>query len=129
MPAESRSFSSEKSYSPSRLICCQDTTEPFAMAWDRISRAFAAPRRCPALLRRAKDAVGDIKGLTPHDSRVNETVSVATIPWRFTYLCWNIPIIWRPKPPLIAASLVQPLDSLLSELLSLLTGLRYFVRF
>ena len=54
MPAESRSFSSEKSYSPSRLICCQDTTEPFAMAWDRISRAFAAPRRCPALLRRAR---------------------------------------------------------------------------
>ena len=35
--------------------------------------------------------MGDIKGLTPHDSRVNETVSVATIPWRFAYLCWNIP--------------------------------------
>src|SRR5260370_1137602 len=33
----------------------------------------------------------DIKGLTPHASRVNGTVSVATIPWRFTYLCWNIP--------------------------------------
>src|SRR5271165_7199783 len=23
---------------------------------------------------------------------LNATVSVATIPWRFTYLCWNIPI-------------------------------------
>src|SRR5260370_15100389 len=32
-----------------------------------------------------------IKGLTPHASRVNGIVSVATIPWRFTYLCWNIP--------------------------------------
>jgi hypothetical protein len=40
---ESWSFSSEKSYSPSRLICCQDTTEPFAMAWNRISRAFRSP--------------------------------------------------------------------------------------
>jgi Uma2 family endonuclease len=39
IPTESWSFSSEKSYSPSRLICCQDTTEPFAMAWNRISRA------------------------------------------------------------------------------------------
>jgi hypothetical protein len=38
IPTESWSFSSEKSYSPSRLICCQDTTEPFAMAWNRISR-------------------------------------------------------------------------------------------
>jgi Tn3 transposase DDE domain len=37
----------------------------------------------------------DIKGLTPHASRVNETVSVATIPWRFTYLCWNIPMIQK----------------------------------
>ena len=35
----------------------------------------------------------DIKGLAPHASRVNGTVSVATIPWRFTYLCWNIPIL------------------------------------
>ena len=51
IPTESWSFSSEKSYSPNRLICCQDTTELFAMAWNRISRAFAAPRRCPALLR------------------------------------------------------------------------------
>jgi len=39
IPTESWSFSSEKSYSPSRLICCQGTTEPFAMAWNRISRA------------------------------------------------------------------------------------------
>ena len=27
IPTESRGFSSEKSYSPSRLMCCQDTTE------------------------------------------------------------------------------------------------------
>jgi hypothetical protein len=33
----------------------------------------------------------DIKGLTPHASRVNGTVPVATIPWRYTYLGWNIP--------------------------------------
>jgi hypothetical protein len=32
IPTESWSFSSEKSYSPSRLMCCQDTTETFAMA-------------------------------------------------------------------------------------------------
>src|SRR5258708_8592468 len=37
----------------------------------------------------------DIKGLTPHASRVNGTVPVATIPWRFTYLCWNIPKLER----------------------------------
>jgi len=37
IPAESWSFSSEKSYSPSRLICCPDTTEPLVMAWIRIS--------------------------------------------------------------------------------------------
>jgi hypothetical protein len=37
----------------------------------------------------------DIKGLTPHASRVNGTVPVATIPWRFTYLCWNIPLFQR----------------------------------
>jgi hypothetical protein len=43
IPTESWSFSSEKSYSSSRLICCQDTTEPFAMAWNRISRAFRSP--------------------------------------------------------------------------------------
>ena len=36
IPTESWSFSSEKSYSPNRLICCQDTTEPFAMAWNRL---------------------------------------------------------------------------------------------
>ena len=90
IPTESWSFSSEKSYSPSRLICCQDTTEPFAMVWNRISRAFAAPSRCPALLLRRR-CHGRYKGLTPHASRVNGTVPVATIPWRFTYLCWNIP--------------------------------------
>jgi hypothetical protein len=53
IPTESRSLSSEESYSPSRLVFCQDTTQPFAMVWNRISRAFAAPgsRGCPALLR------------------------------------------------------------------------------
>jgi hypothetical protein len=37
----------------------------------------------------------DIRGLTSHASRVNGTVSVAAIPWRFTYLCWNIPKIGK----------------------------------
>src|SRR4029077_8624040 len=37
------------------------------------------------------DAMDDSKRLTPHASRVNGTVPVATISWRFTYLCWNIP--------------------------------------
>jgi RimJ/RimL family protein N-acetyltransferase len=41
-----------------------------------------------------QDAMDDIKGLTPHASRVNGTVPVATIPWRFTYLCWNIPKVY-----------------------------------
>ena len=35
----------------------------------------------------------DINGLTPHACRVNGTVLVATIPWRFTHLCWNIPML------------------------------------
>ena len=38
----------------------------------------------------------DIRGLTSHASRVNGTVSVAAIPWRFTYLCWSIPIEEEP---------------------------------
>ena len=29
IPTVSCSFSSEKSYSPSRLMCCQDTAEPW----------------------------------------------------------------------------------------------------
>ena len=41
----------------------------------------------------------DIKGLTPHASRVNGTVPVATIPWRFTYLCWNIPNVFLEAAP------------------------------
>ena len=40
----------------------------------------------------------DIEGLTPHASRVNGTVPEATISWRFTYLCWNIPHIENPQP-------------------------------
>jgi hypothetical protein len=32
IPTLSRSFSSEKSYSPSRLMCCQGITEPWATA-------------------------------------------------------------------------------------------------
>src|SRR5260370_13217459 len=90
IPTESLSFSSEKSYSPSRLICCHDTTEPFAIAWNRISPAFAAPRRSVQRCYCVADAMDDIRGLTSHASRVNWTMSVATIPWRFTYLCWNI---------------------------------------
>src|SRR6202035_4564962 len=74
-----------------QLICCQDTSEPFAMARNRISRALAAPRRCPAVLRCRRMPRTIFKGLTPHASRVNGPVSVEAIPWRFTYLCWNIP--------------------------------------
>jgi plasmid maintenance system killer protein len=43
------------------------------------------------------DAMEDIRGLTSHASRVNGTVSVAAIPRRFTYLCWNIPQIYVVK--------------------------------
>jgi len=32
IPILSRSFSSEKSYSPSRLMCCQEIAEPWATA-------------------------------------------------------------------------------------------------
>jgi hypothetical protein len=39
----------------------------------------------------AVDAIDDIRDLTHHASRVNGTVSGAISPWRFTYLCWNIP--------------------------------------
>jgi hypothetical protein len=41
----------------------------------------------------------DIRGLTSHASRVNGTVSVAAIPWRFTYLCWNIPRVASTGKP------------------------------
>jgi hypothetical protein len=46
----------------------------------------------------------DIKGLTPHASRVNGTVPVATIPWRFTYLCWNIPKIRQALSQFVVVS-------------------------
>jgi hypothetical protein len=123
IPTESCSFSSEKSYSPSRLICCQDTTEPFAMAWNRISRAsdpglasFAEPQQVLDELDRVlhaqyvKTNMNLVEGnnswvklnkdntitiSTPKvedaDAGGNRTVSGAMIPWRFTYLCWNIP--------------------------------------
>jgi hypothetical protein len=91
IPTESCSFSSEKSYSPSRLICCQDTTEPFATAWNRISGAFAAPRGAVQSRSGAEDAIDNVRGPTPHASRANGVLSVMMIPWRFTYLCWNIP--------------------------------------
>src|ERR1700731_2434430 len=35
IPTLSRSFSSEKSYSPSRLMCCQGITEPWATAFEK----------------------------------------------------------------------------------------------
>ena len=43
MPTESCSFSSEKSYSPSKLICCQETTEPLEQSIQNkiIAMAFA----------------------------------------------------------------------------------------
>jgi hypothetical protein len=39
----SRSFSSEKSYSPSRLRCCQATAEPWATAPRNASRQIEGP--------------------------------------------------------------------------------------
>jgi hypothetical protein len=75
---------------PCRLICRQDTTEPFAMASNRISRSFAA-RGAVQSYSGMEDAIDNVMALTPHASRANGSVSVATIPWRFTYLCWNIP--------------------------------------
>src|SRR5260221_1737149 len=38
IPTVSCSFSSEKSYSPSRLMCCQETAEPLAAASKNASR-------------------------------------------------------------------------------------------
>jgi hypothetical protein len=38
IPTESCSFSSEKSYSPSRLMCCQEPAEPLATASRNASR-------------------------------------------------------------------------------------------
>ena len=54
----------------------------------------------------------DIKGLTPHASRVNGTVPVATIPWRFTYLCWKSPFLVGRE----AGTLVQDRSDLALEL-------------
>jgi hypothetical protein len=77
---------------PAGLISCQDTTEPFAMASNRISRSFAAPGAAQSRSG-VEDAIDNVMGVTPHASRVNGTVSVATIPWRFTYFCWNMPYV------------------------------------
>lgn len=50
MPTESRSFSSEKSYSPSRLICPHEMTEWFATA----ARISALRSSVEAWLRRKR---------------------------------------------------------------------------
>jgi hypothetical protein len=42
IPTVSCSFSSEKSYSPSRLMCCQETAEPLATASRNASRLAAS---------------------------------------------------------------------------------------
>src|SRR5512143_1527678 len=42
IPTESRSFSSEKSYSPSRLMCCQETAEPAATDSSSATRVAAS---------------------------------------------------------------------------------------
>src|SRR5512135_42178 len=42
IPTESRSFSSEKSYSPSRLMCCQETAEPAVTDASKASRVSAS---------------------------------------------------------------------------------------
>src|SRR5258708_27297350 len=42
IPTVSCSFSSEKSYSPSRLMCCQETAEPLAAASKNASRVAAS---------------------------------------------------------------------------------------
>ena len=80
-----------------------DTQHTFAelseMAASRVrsvSPLPCAPGRYAANIYRIRSRSGrarasNIKGLTPHPSRPNGTASVATIPWRFTYLCWNIP--------------------------------------
>ena len=77
----------------------QDTTEPFAMAWKRISRSFAAPRRLSSIARAWKMPLTTLWAiLRPHASRCDGAVSVRTIPWRFTYLClgrWKIPTSWN----------------------------------
>jgi hypothetical protein len=51
------------------LLLGQDATEPFAIASNSISRSFRSPRRCPDSLRR-RDAIENVRGLTPHASRV-----------------------------------------------------------
>jgi hypothetical protein len=67
-------------------------TEPFAI----ISHSFAARGAVQSCLG-AEEAIDNVRGPTPHASRVNGIVSVEVIPWRFTYLCWNIPGIGRSE--------------------------------
>ena len=74
IPTESWSFLSEKSYSPRRLICFQHTTEPFAMACNRISRFFCSPEALSRVAYGVEDAIDDVMGLRPHTSRVNGTL-------------------------------------------------------
>ena len=65
-------------------------TKPFARATNSISY-FAARGAVQSCSGAEEDAIDNVRGPTPHASRVNWIVSVVMIPWRFTYLCWNIP--------------------------------------
>src|SRR5260370_24240139 len=58
-------LSPENRIRSSSLICCQDTTEPFAIASNSISRSFAA-RGAVQSCSDAEDAMDNVRGLTPH---------------------------------------------------------------
>ena len=76
---------------PCRLMCCQDTTEPFAIARISISRSFAA-RGAVQSCSGAEDAIYNVRGLTPHASRVNGIASVVMIPVAF-----YVPLLEEPQ--------------------------------
>jgi hypothetical protein len=65
MPTETWSFSSEKSYSPSRLICCQNTTEPFAMARNRIPHSSGPMTSLTLPVARSLGVLPTFVGISP----------------------------------------------------------------
>jgi hypothetical protein len=89
---ESSTFRPRNHIRPSTLICPQD--QPSHLREPRI--LFATPLQPEALSRVARARRMPLRTLgvqRPHASRVNGIVPVVMIPWRFTYLCWNIPKI------------------------------------
>ena len=78
----------------------------FAMASNSISHSFAARGAVPSCSG-PQDAIDNVRSLTPHASRVNGIVSEVMIPWRFTYLSWNITTIWNQPAVYIKRSLEQ----------------------